>query len=480
MNAPILCWFRHDLRMADQPMLAAAAKSGRPVICVYILDDSDSTQWKHGSARRWWLHHSLSNLSISMEKQKLRLILRRGNSVNELIRIIDETKANSIYFSRQYDPYGTSIEKNLTERLNNTIKLKRFRNYLLFEPDQVLNGKNEPYKVFTPFYRACLRQTTPHAPTPTANNLKNWNHALHSDSLMEWKLLPSNPDWASNFHSYWTPGEAGAHQKLDQFISGEITKYDLLRNRPDVTGTSHLSPHLHFGEISPRQIWHAIINKANPSAGVDAYIRQLVWRDFANNLLFHWPQFPEEPFRKEYSSFPWKPNEKLFKKWQSGQTGYPIVDAGMRELWSTGWMHNRVRMIVASFLVKDLLIPWQQGESWFWDTLLDADLANNAASWQWVAGCGADASPYYRIFNPILQGKKFDPLGDYVRQWVPELKNLDAKHIHSPWLAPHHVLKSCGIRLNRDYPKPVVDHDIARKRALTALEKVKAYKNSGK
>ena len=474
MQSPLIYWFRQDLRIKDNPTLTAAAQTGRPIMCVYILDQNQSNHWPNGAATLWWLHHSLSRLSESLKALNIKLILRKGSVIEELDNIVQSTGAESLYFTRHYEPYNSDLESQINQHFSDQIEVKRFRGYLLYEPEAIRTGKDEPYKVFTPFYRCCLKTSTPSAPVRAPKNLISYKKKIASDRLNDWKLLPKTPNWAKGFNEHWVPGELGAHENLKDFITHSGNKYPVLRNRPDVTGKSRLSPHMHFGEISPRQIWTAIKNSPKIlEHNGEAYLRQLIWRDFAYHLLAHWPNFPEKPFRKEFNKFPWKTDTKSLQAWQQGNTGYPIVDAGMRELWKTGWMHNRVRMIVASFLIKDLLIPWQQGEEWFWDTLVDANLANNAASWQWVAGSGADASPYFRVFNPVLQGEKFDPIGDYVREWVPELKYIPKKYIHSPWLAPEDILIKAKITLGKNYPHPIIDHSFARDRALAAYKKLK-------
>ena len=477
MQHPIIYWFRRDLRLCDNVALTKAINSGQPVICLYIYDEHSDNNWKIGSASKWWLNHSLLALSLSLKKLGVKLTLRQGDTIEVLQKVIQESNATALYFSKLYEPHQIKIEDIIHEKLSNKVDIRRFKGYLLFEPESIRTGNNEPYKVFTPFYKTCLREFSTTKPLATPDKLFSYNKQIESDRIQDWNLCPNNPDWATGFNDYWIPGECGAHQNLNDFIQHSVAKYQNLRNRPDVTGTSRLSPHLHFGEISPRQIWTAIIHSKKVTLnGGECYLREIIWREFSYHLLFHNPSLPESPFRNEFSKFPWKQNKKALVAWQKGKTGYPIVDAGMRELWATGWMHNRVRMIVASFLIKHLLIPWQRGQDWFWDTLVDANLANNSASWQWVAGCGADASPYFRIFNPTLQGEKFDPQGDYVRQWVPELTHLPVKYIHTPWLAPDSALNQANVILGKNYPKPIVDHKFARERALSAYNKIRSTK----
>ena len=337
-------------------------------------------------------------------------------------------------------------------------------------------GQGSPYKVFTPFWKAMLAAPAPATALPRPEKLRGIE-SIDGDTLDDWCLLPRNPDWAGGLRENWTPGEDGAAQRLAEFLDQGAGAYARERDRPDLAGTSRLSPHLHWGEVSPRQVWqatrHAIDAGTAGETSAMAFLRQLAWRDFSVNLLFHWPDFPERSWRQEFDAFPWRDDEAAFAAWCHGRTGYPIVDAGMRELWTTGWMHNRVRMITASFLIKDLLIPWQRGEAWFWDTLVDADLGNNAAGWQWVAGSGADAAPYFRIFNPVSQGEKFDPKGNYVRHWVPEIARLPDAVLHKPWEAPGEVLAQAGVGLGETYPAPIVDHAAARARALAGYAEVK-------
>ena len=464
-NGPIVVWFRSDLRINDHPALHAAFKTNAPVIPVYILNQEP----KMGRASLWWLEGSLVALKKSLEAINSRLILRRGEPLEILHNIIKFSGAKAIYFSRCYEPASVKQEKNLASFLNKKkIECRRFSGSLLIEPEMVKSKSGNAFKVFTPFYNACLNMGIIKEPIPAPRILVAPDEWPKSDKLESWRLRPSEPNWAAEFSRYWSPGSIGAQSRLKDFISSKIYDYDKYRDRPDRNGTSALSPYLHFGELSPREVYNIVCsaNKLDDNSflGGKAYLRELFWREFSYHLLYHWPKIVESNFKNFFDSFPWRDDEECFHAWKVGMTGYPIVDAGMRQLWKTGWMHNRVRMIVASFLTKHLLISWEKGASWFWDTLVDADLANNSASWQWVAGCGADAAPYFRIFNPIIQGEKFDPEGDYVREWVPEIYRLSNKFIHKPWENPTNVA---------NYPEPIVDHRVARQRALNAYQSIR-------
>ena len=477
---PILVWFRQDLRLADQRALSAALATGRPVLPVYILDDAAAGSWKRGAASRWWLHHSLTSLAKDLSDLGAPLILRRGATALHLAELAAVTGATAVYCSRCYEPWAARLETSLKDLLvKDGVELKRYSGVLLKDPETLRTQAGDPFKVYTPYWRALNASGVPAQPLPRPEAIKAVKTKIASDKLKDWALLPTRPDWAGGMREAWRPGEAGAQSNLDLFLDHALTGYSEMRNRPDMTGTSRLSPHLHFGEISPHQCWHAAAlqaakNGGRSDKGLETFHKELVWREFSYNLLSHWPDLPEQPFRKEFAAYPWAKDGKALKAWQRGATGYPIVDAGLRELWHTGWMHNRVRMVVASFLIKHLLVPWQQGEAWFWDTLVDADLASNAASWQWVAGSGADAAPYFRIFNPITQGETFDPEGIYVRRWVPEIARLANAHLNAPWDAPQEVLRAAGIELGRTYPYPIVNHSHARERALAGYESVKA------
>lgn len=478
MPRPVLVLFRNDLRLADNPALHAATESGAPVACAFILDDETPGHWRMGGASRWWLHHSLAALSTSLKERGVRLILRRGRFDDEAHTLAGELNARAVYWNRSFEPAPASADKSLGARLTASgIEAHGFNASLLFDPAAIKTGSGTGFRVFTPFWRACLAAPAPRLPLPAPAHLNAAEHASASLSLEALKLLPVKPDWAHGLRASWTPGEAGARDRLASFLDGALGHYADMRDRPDIDGTSRLSAHLHFGEISARSVWHAVqhASAVSPSLERNAakFLAELGWREFSAHLLFHTPDLPERNLRGEFDAFPWSDDLKALSIWQKGQTGIPIVDAGMRELWQTGTMHNRVRMIAASFLVKHLLIDWRRGAEWFWDTLVDADLANNSASWQWVAGCGADAAPYFRIFNPVLQGEKFDPDGAYVRRFVPELANVPARHIHAPWDAPESVLSQAGVVLGKTYPHPCMDLAIGRKRALEAFSELK-------
>ncbi|MDE0159174.1 MAG: deoxyribodipyrimidine photo-lyase [Candidatus Dadabacteria bacterium] len=473
---PVIHWFRKDLRLTDNPALSRAAESGHPILAVYILEDGDSDPWAPGGASKWWLHHSLKALDQSLKALGNGLVLRRGRPQEILRELVTETGATTVHCTRLTEPHAIKVESELERILNELgAGFRASDGNLIFPPGSITTKNGEPYKVFTPFYKACLKKLPPPAPLSAPKQLPCTKQLIRSDSLKEWKLVPEKPDWSDGWLDMWTPGEQGALSRLDSFLKRSAAAYGTERNRPDIFGTSRLSPHLHFGEISPRTCRHRSLASVRPESQDDlrSFFRQIVWREFSHHLLYHWPNFPEEPFRPEFRRFPWTRNEEGLRQWQLGLTGYPIVDAGMRELLATGWMHNRVRMIAASFLAKHLLIPWQDGAAWFWDTLVDADLANNSVNWQWVAGCGVDAAPFFRIFNPVLQGRKFDPEGTYVRRWVPELANLPDRHIHQPWDTPKDILKDSGVSLGNNYPFPVVDHITARNRALAIFKQIR-------
>lgn len=449
-----IVWFRQDLRLADNPALLEAAARG-PVVPVFIWAPREEGEFPPGGAAKWWLGRSLARLDEALRARGSRLILRAGESLAVLRELVKETGATGVHWNRRYEPYAIERDRAVKAALRaEGLAAESHNASLLFEPWTVANKAGKPFQVFTPFYRHCLAMEHPPEPltAPELVGPSSWPSSVELASLELEPVLP----WASGFEG--TPGEAGAQAEFARMLSGPVSAYATERDFPAVRGTSRLSPHLHFGEIGPRQIWHGTRVAAEP------WLRQLVWREFAHHLLFHFPHTARKPLRVEFERFDWRNDPAQLRAWQQGRTGYPIVDAGMRELWTTGWMHNRVRMIVGSFLVKHLRLHWEEGAFWFWDTLVDADLANNTLGWQWTAGCGADAAPYFRVFNPILQGEKFDPAGAYVRRWVPELAKVPAKFIHRPWEA--------GMAL--DYPAPIVDHAEAREAALKAFAELRA------
>ncbi|MFI5344962.1 MAG: cryptochrome/photolyase family protein [Elusimicrobiota bacterium] len=466
MPAPALVWFRLDLRLEDQPALAEAAARGGPVIPVFVWSPEEEGAAAPGAASRWWLHRSLAALEASLRARGSRLTIRRGPAAAALVKLTRETGAGAAFWNRRCEPSLVERDAAVERALRSEgFETKTFNSSLLFEPDEVRTLTGNPYQVFTPFWRACLDRPEPAAPGPSPKTLAAPGRWPDGEALDALKLAPK-AERTAGFHSAWTPGETGARERLDAFVEHAAGGYHESRDRMARDGVSRLSPHLHFGEISPRAVWAAVSRRAagDPGRGPETYLKELGWREFAHHLLTRFPRTVDRPLRPEFESFPWRSDVRAFESWTKGRTGYPVVDAGMRELGRTGWMHNRARMIAASFLVKDLLIDWRQGAAWFWDTLVDADLANNTLGWQWVSGCGADAAPFFRIFNPVLQGKKFDPEGEYVKRWVPELTELPPKLIHEPWNADARHLGAA-----RNYPLPIVDHGRARVRALAAL-----------
>ena len=478
--APAIVWFRHDLRLADNPALHAAMQSGKAVIPLFIYAPEEETPWQPGAASRWWLHESLVALDARLRELGSRLIIRFGPALGTLREIAKETHADEVFWNRGYEPAVITRDRQVKEALRcDGLSAESFNGALLHEPWTIQNQSKKPFQVFTPFWKYCLAKPDPAEPLPAPKILpapQKWPKSL---ALGELELEPKFK-WADGLRVAWQPGEAGATVNLDRFLVKAFDDYTDHRNRPDFVGTSRLSPYLHFGEISPRQVWHGLRQLAlKRGLPVEQwrrsqFVSEIGWREFSHHLLFHFPQTPTEPLRANFKKFPWRKDAAWLRAWQKGRTGYPIVDAGMRELLATGWMHNRVRMIVASFLAKDLLLDWQEGARWFWDTLVDADLAQNTLGWQWTAGCGADAAPYFRVFNPTSQGEKFDPHGQYVRKWCPELAQLPGEWLHKPWEAPSKIMAHAGVELGRDYPEPIVSHAIAREVALEAFATIKS------
>ncbi|MEP3245980.1 MAG: deoxyribodipyrimidine photo-lyase [Sneathiella sp.] len=464
-----IVWFRQDLRLSDNPALSLAADQG-DVLPVYILDEEDAGDYVMGSASKWWLHHSLNALNASLQGN---LSVYRGKTIDILLDIAARYNVSGIYWNRGYEPWRTRRDAEIKKQLHTiNIKAESTNGSLLWEPWTVQKDDGTPYKVFTPFYRkGCLKKPPPQKPLPAPEKLDLLHDTDQAIEIDQLNLLPEL-GWDKQLESHWEIGEKGAQKQFHKFVEAGLQSYKEGRNYPAKANVSRLSPHLHFGEISPHQLWHAV-SVVEESADIDHFRSELGWREFSYSLLFHNPDLPKKNLQSKFDDFPWVKDTSLLKAWQKGQTGVPMVDAGMRELWQTGYMHNRVRMIVASFLVKNLRLHWHHGETWFWDTLVDADLANNSASWQWVAGCGADAAPYFRIFNPVTQGKKFDPEGTYIRKFVPEITSLPDKYIFSPWEAPEVILKEAGIILGETYPRPIVDSKRSRIAALEAFASLK-------
>lgn len=469
-----LCWFRQDLRLSDNPALRTALNE-KSAVAVFILEETEN-QRQMGNACKAWLHKSLSQLQIDLQNLRVPLILKRGDARDILPQLSKELNIENVYWNRRYDPKDVGIDRDVMEALKQgQVNVESFKANLLFEPWEIKSASaGTPYKVFSPFWKAALKASvrTKCLPSPCESQNAPSIGALISDDLSDWALMPHSPDWSTGFWERWEPGEAGANARLTDFLDEGVSGYSEMRDVPAKGHTSYLSPHLRFGEISPLQIWHGVHAHAGGDPSKDAYkfLAEIGWREFSHSILFYADDLSQKNWKSDFDEFEWDTDAFGLEAWKRGQTGYPLVDAGLRELWHTGYMHNRVRMVVASFLIKHLRIDWREGEKWFWDTLVDACPANNPASWQWVAGSGADASPFFRIFNPIVQSEKFDAKGAYIRKWVPELAKLDNRSIHTPWEVPALVLKAANVRLGTHYPKPIVEHKAAREKALAAYK----------
>jgi len=480
MMKKCIIWLRKDLRLTDHPGFQHAIDNNYQIIPIFIWDKSEH-RWQDGAASQWWLHHALADLQKQIEVKGGSLLIHisdaaqySGSFIAKFMEIVRSYKADAVYWGRRYEPEiiqrDTQLKTYLTDQ---GVEAKSFNTHLLLEPHKVKNKSGNHYKVFTPYWKNCL--TMDIAP-PVEINENQWQKAqwidIESPCILEDLALMPDIPWDRGLTEYWEPTREGGLERLREMVTSKASSYQQRRDLPAVDGTSQLSPYLQWGQISAREIYHAFKGSYNDNVE-KGYLRQLFWREFSYHLLFHESHTPEKPLRPEYENFPWKKNDAYLTAWQKGQTGFPIVDAGMRQLWQTGWMHNRVRMIVGSLLVKHLLQDWRDGASWFWDTLVDADLANNTMGWQWIGGCGADASPYFRIFNPITQGEKFDPKGDYIRQYCPELKNVPDAYIHQPWEMPELEQAAAGVILGKDYPLPIISHQEGRQNALHAYETFK-------
>lgn len=478
-DRPAIVWFRRDLRLADNPALQAAIKTGRPILPLFILETAPPERGR-GAASRWWLGRSLAALAGSLEAIGSRLMLRRDDSVDVLADLVRTTGAGHLFWNRVYEPASMARDAALQADFEGKgVKVQTFNASLLNEPDDVRTKTGGAYSVFTPYWRAARSQIARPTLTAAPKTLAAPAAWPASDRLPDWKLQPTQPDWSTEFTD-WTPGETGAHARLDRLLGEILSDYATARDLPAVEGSSRLSPHLAWGEIGARQVYSAVGATLSSHQGLEAqadkFLSELGWREFNYNVLAAHPQLHRCNVKPAFDAFPWRDSKPELGAWERGLTGYPMVDAGMRQLWRSGWMHNRVRLITASFLVKHLLLDWRAGEAWFWDTLVDGDPANNPANWQWVAGSGADAAPFFRIFNPVAQGEKFDPRGDYIRRWVPELAGLSNKLIHAPWTGTPVELNAAGVQLGETYPDPIVDHAAARTRALEALRSLRGVK----
>lgn len=465
-------WLRRDLRLHDNPALTHALANHQRVLALYVHAPHEDAPWEAGGASLWWLHHALADLDRQLQG---RLVLRQGGSADELNRLVDEAGATAVYWNRLYEPTAiardTAIKQELRAR---GVNVESFGASLLFEPWQVMNRQGKPFRVFTPYWKQLLAQGLPNDPVSVdeaavASRIVDGPTGQGAQPLSALGLLPQIP-WDRGIAATWRVSRDAAEAHLDEFVATELDRYESGRDLPATDQVSRLSPYLHFGQIGPREVVAACRDAGNVAL---PFLRELGWREFAAYQLYHFPHTSERPLDERFEKFPWRDDPAQLRAWQQGLTGVPLVDAGMRQLWQTGWMHNRVRMIVASYLTKNLLLPWSHGARWFWDTLVDADLASNTQGWQWTAGCGADAAPYFRVFNPVLQGERFDAQGDYVRRWVPELAGLPARWVHQPWAAPTDVRRAAGVRLDGNYPAPLVDLKDSRERALTAWGRIR-------
>ena len=475
-----IVWFRQDLRLADNPALSVALDACEQVIPLYVHSPNEAGMWRPGAASDWWLHYSLGALDESLRAIGSRLVIRRGSSLDAIRHLVRESGATHVFWNRLYEPLHIERDKHIKLALRDDgLSIESYNGSLLFEPWQGTKADGRPYRVFTPFWRACIKTGLPASLHSAPAALPAVPSEIATLEPADLGLLPTIA-WDAGLRSAWRAGEGAAVESLTAFIKESIATYDNDRDRPDLSRTSRLSPHLHFGEISPRQVVERIYASNDTPVfggrgkGEQVFLAEIGWREFAYHSLYHFPDTTDSPLDKRFEDFPWAVGyESQLLAWQRGMTGIPMVDAGMRELWRTGWMHNRVRMIVASFLTKNLLVPWQEGARWFWDTLVDADLASNTAGWQWTAGSGTDAAPYFRVFNPVLQGQRYDPDGAYVRRWIPEIAKLPGKYLHQPWTAPAKTLSAAGIVPGETYPKPIADLKASRERALACYARIR-------
>ena len=483
MNRPVIVWFRNDLRIFDNPALSAAANTGAPLVPVFVLDDGTDQFRPLGSASRWWLHQSIRELARTLRARGVTLILRHGRAERIVPGLAADLGASGVFWNFSPEPGAVTRDKDVMTALDSIgVAHCRSNGSLLVEPEEIATSEGKPYRVFSPFWRRVRERCRPDAPGQVPSVIAAYRN-IETDNLDDWNLQWCQPDRHAGLRDAWIPGETAALARLEQFVASAMADYPADRDHPERAGTSGLSPYLRWGEIAPTTVWRRVaplMDEASPRGeAAAAFLRELAWREFNQHLMVHWPTITERNLRPEFDEMSWRQDPEGLRAWQNGRTGYPLVDAGMRELRRTGWMHNRVRMVAASFLVKDLLIHWREGEAWFWDALVDADAGNNSGNWQWVAGSGADAAPFFRIFNPVTQSRKFDPDGVYIRRWVPELLRLPAKWLHTPWLAPDAVLDSAGVIPDRTYPRPIVDHASARRRALAAFNEMRRTRRQG-